>query len=187
VARGGQILNRDNTSTTLAEAHLARPAGVPAAKALLLIDSVRLTRECLTYLLATELKDFKTISVVHPQQAADCRVSPDVVLLNTGASRRSDGALRDDIALIATATHQAPMLLLSDGEDAADAAEAAEYGVAGLFPSSCGVPLLIAAINLVVAGGSFRVPRAVSSRSAPATKAMARNGDGSHAGFFAPR
>jgi hypothetical protein len=67
-------------------------------------------------LLATELKDFETISVVHPQQAADCRISPHVVLLNTRTSRRAGGALRDDIALIASATHQAPVLLLSDGE-----------------------------------------------------------------------
>ena len=186
MARDGLAQSRDDVSATLAKAHLGTPAGLPASKALLLIDDMRLTRECLTYLLATELKDFETISVVHPQQAAECRVSPHVVLLHARATKRSDGALLNDIALIASATHQAPVLLLSDGEDAAEAAEAGEYGVAGAFPTSCGVPLLIAAINLVVAGGSFRVPRAVSSRSVLASNALARHGDNSHKRFSAP-
>ena len=135
----------------------------PATKALLLIDDVTLTRECLTYLLATELKDFEIVSVVHPRQAAECGILPDVVLFNARVSQRSDGTLLGDIALTASATHPAPVLLLSDGEDAAEAAEPADCGLAGLLPSSCGVPLLIAAINLVVAGGQFRTPR-----SAPA-------------------
>jgi DNA-binding NarL/FixJ family response regulator len=165
VARGGESLISNNTSAALAG---TRPTRSPATKALLLIDNVTLTRECLTHLLTTELKGFEIISVVHPQQAAVCGVSPDVVLLKTRSKQRSDGTLRDDIALIASATHLAPVLLLSDDEDGAEAAEAAEYGVAGLFPSSCGVPLLIAAINLVVAGGQFRAPRAGSARPAAA-------------------
>jgi hypothetical protein len=159
-ARGGQTLTSNNASGALTG---TPPTRFPATKALLLIDNVTLTRECLTHLLATELKDFEVIGLVHPQQAAECGVSPDVVLLNARASQRSDGTLLGDIALTASATHPAPVLLLSDGEDAAEAAEAAECGLAGLLPSSCGVPLLIAAINLVVAGGQFRTPR-----SAPA-------------------
>ncbi len=134
----------------------------------MLIDDVTLTRECLTYLLATELKDFEIVSVVHPRQAAECGILPDVVLFNARVSQRSDGTLLGDIALTASATHPAPVLLLSDGEDAAEAAEAADCGLAGLLPSSCGVPLLIAAINLVVAGGRFRAPNPISTGSAPA-------------------
>jgi hypothetical protein len=45
--------------------------------------------------------------------------------------------------MIASATHSAPMLLLSDDEEAAEAAEASECEVAGLFPPDCGVRLLI--------------------------------------------
>lgn len=168
MARGGQTLTSNNASAAVAETPSATPSRLPATKALLLIDNVTLTRECLTYLLATELKDFEIISVVHPQQAAECGISPDVVLLNARASQRSDGTLLSDVSLTASVTHPAPVLLLSDGDDAAAAAEAAEHGLAGLFPSSCGVPLLIAAIKLVVAGGWFRAPSAISTRSAPA-------------------
>ena len=149
-------------AAAVSEAPSATLTRLPATKALLLIDNVTLTRDCLTYLLATELKDFEVIGVAHPQQAAECGVSPDVVLLNARASQRSDGTLLGDIALTASATHPAPVLLLSDGEDAA---EAAECGLAGLLPSSCGVPLLIAAINLVVAGGQFRAPRSAPAHS----------------------
>ena len=164
-----------NTSAALAG---APPTRSLATKALLLIDNVTLTRECLTHLLAAELKDFEIISVVHPQQAAACGISPDVVLLNARASHRFDGALLGDIALTASATYPSPVLLLSDG---GDAAEAAECGLAGLLPSSCGVPLLIAAINLVVAGGQFRA----RNRRRPTTRAAARNGEGPGTEIFA--
>jgi hypothetical protein len=155
----GESLISSSASAVLAG---TPPTRSPATKALLLIDNVTLTRECLTHLLTSELKGFEIISVVHPQQAAVCGVSPDVVLLNARASQHLEGTLLGDIALATSATRPAPVLLLSDG---ADAAEAAECGLAGLLPSSCGVPLLIAAINLVVAGGQFRAPR---SRTAPA-------------------
>jgi hypothetical protein len=159
---GDHVLVGNDASTPLAAPSWTGPRGIAGGKALLLVDSVRLTRECLTHFLATELKDFETISVLHPQQARECGVSPDVVLLNARVSERSSGTLLGDIAMIASATHSAPMLLLSDGEEAAEAAEASDE-VAGLFPSRCGVRLLIAAINLVAEGGRFRAPREVSA------------------------
>ena len=56
VARGGESLISNNTSAALAG---TRPTRSPATKALLLIDNVTLTRECLTHLLTTELKGFR--------------------------------------------------------------------------------------------------------------------------------
>ncbi len=130
-----------------------------AAKALLLIDSVRLTRECLTRLLTTHLGEYEIISVAHPRQAGECGAfRPDVVLLNVGSARLTEGSLRDDIATIFAATRRAPMLLLSEHGEASEESKAAEFGLVGLFRSTFGVSLLVAAIHLVAAGGQFHLP-----------------------------
>jgi len=141
------------------------PARVGATKALLLVDNVRLTRECLTHLLVTQLADFEVVSIAHSQQATDCGVWPDIVLLNVRATQFANGALLDDIAAISAATHRAPLLLLTESGDPIEASHATEAGAAGLFPSNCGVALLIAAINLVVAGGQFHAPTPAFARA----------------------
>ena len=130
-----------------------------AAKTLLLIDSVRLTRECLSHLLTTQLGDFEIVTAAHAQQAAEGGAfRPDVVLLNVGSARLTDGGLLNDIGTIFAATRRAPMLLLSEHGEPSEESQAAEFGLVGLFPSTYGVSLLIAAIHLVVAGGQFHIP-----------------------------
>jgi response regulator RpfG family c-di-GMP phosphodiesterase len=130
-----------------------------ATKALLLIDSVRLTRECLWHLLTAQLPDYEIISLANAQQARECgAVQPDVVLLNAGSARLAEGALVDDIATVFDATRRAPTLLLSEHGDSSEESQAAEFGLVGLFPSTLGVSLLVAAIHLVAAGGQFHIP-----------------------------
>jgi CheY-like chemotaxis protein len=130
-----------------------------ATKVLMLVDSVRLTRECLTHLLTTQLGDFDVVSIAHAEQAAEnSAFRPDVVLLNVGSARLAEGPLLNDIATIFAATRRAPMLLLSEHGEPAEESQAAEFGMVGLFPSTFGVSLLIAAIHLVVAGGQFHIP-----------------------------
>ncbi len=140
------------------------PARAGATKALLLIDNVRLARECLTHLLVTQLPDFEVVSIAHSQQAANCGVGP-TSSCSMSARHNCNGALLDDIAAISAATHRAPLLLLTDNSDPIEAAAATEAGAAGLFPSSCGVALLIAAIHLVVAGGQFHPPTPAFARA----------------------
>lgn len=138
---------------------LALPSRAKAAKVLMLIDSVRLTRECLAHLLASQLADYEIVSVAHAQQAAESSgVRPDVVLLNVGSARLADAPLLGDIGTIFAATRRAPMLLLSEHGDPSEESQAAEFGMVGLFPSAFGIALLIAAIQLVVAGGQFHIP-----------------------------
>jgi DNA-binding NarL/FixJ family response regulator len=136
-----------------------------AAKVLLLIDGVRLTRECLSQLLTAQLGDYEIVSVAHAQQAGECSAfRPDVVLFNAGSARLTDGSLLDDIATIFSATRRAPMLLLSEHGEASEENQAAEYGLVGLFPSTFGVSLLVAAIQLVAAGGQFHIPVTTPTR-----------------------
>ncbi len=144
---------------------------------LLLIDSARLTRECLSHLLATQLANFEIVSVAHAQQIAESGgVRPDVVLLNVGSARLADGPLHNDIATISARTRRAPMLLLSEHGEPSEEIQAAEYGMAGLFPLTFGLSLLIAAINLVVAGGQFRIPVSSERNTLHASTAIAEGG-----------
>ncbi len=138
-----------------------------ASKALLLVDGVRLTRECLSHLLSTQLPDFEIVSVPHARLAVEGNGgTPDVVLLNVGSARLADGPLLNEIATISSTTRRAPILLLSEHSEPSEEMRAAEFGMVGLFPLTFGVSLLVAAIHLVVAGGQFHIPVA-SARSMP--------------------
>lgn len=137
-------------------------------KTLLIVDNVRLSRESLTHVLTSELADFEIVSVAEPTQASQCAVSPDVVLLNARGVRSEYGALLNDIATIHAGAHRTPVLLLADEGNAGGASEVTGAGIASLFPSNWGVALLIAAINLVVAGGQFHAPHAQVHKKLPA-------------------
>jgi CheY-like chemotaxis protein len=130
-----------------------------STKTLLLIDNVRLTRECLGHLLQSALTEYKIISLAHLDGASEpASLRADVVVMNVRSTRVGDNALRSEIVAVGAATHRAPILLLSDHAEADEARQAEEVGLAGVFPSNCSVPLLLAAIRLVVAGGQFYAP-----------------------------
>jgi DNA-binding NarL/FixJ family response regulator len=133
-------------------------------RTLLLIDDVRLRRECLFRLLSAELPDFDVLAFATTQPPETwAATSPDIVLANAPSGDSGDGL---PIGEIVAAANGAPVLLLteSEGDHAAPAAE--ESGVAGRFPSACGTELLIAAIQLVLAGGRFQIPARPASKMA---------------------
>jgi DNA-binding NarL/FixJ family response regulator len=76
------------------------------------------------------------------------------------ADARAEPAVGDDgrsqIGEIIAAANGAPVLLLTDSVSDG-AAAASEPGVAGQFPSACGAAVLIAAIQLALAGGRFQI------------------------------
>ena len=125
-------------------------------RTLLLIDDVRLRRECLFHLLSAELPDFDVLAFATTQPPETwAAASPDIVLAREPPG---DSAGGPPISEIVAAANGAPVLLLteSEGDDGAPAAD--EPGVAGRFPAACGSDLLIAAIQLVLAGGRFQIP-----------------------------
>jgi len=135
---------------------LAGGASLPAQApkpSLLLIDDVRLRRECLLHLLSIQLPDFEVTAA--PQGASLESLAtgaPNLVVLTAAAS----GA--KPIGEIVAAARGAPVLLLADTSSDEGARTEDEAGVAGRFPTACGASLLIAAIRLVLAGGRFRIP-----------------------------
>ena len=54
----------------------------------------------------------------------------------------------------------APLVVVSASEDAADMRASVENGASGFFPKSSGVGVLLGALELVLAGGSYLPPSA---------------------------
>jgi DNA-binding NarL/FixJ family response regulator len=131
-------------------------AGSLRARTLLLIDDVRLRRECLFHLLSAALPDFDVLAFATTQPPETwAAASPDVVL---ACERSGDAEGELPIGEIVAAADGAPVLLLTETDSDDDAPAADEPGVAGRFPTTCGSDLLIAAIQLVLAGGRFQIP-----------------------------
>ncbi|MGA2485901.1 MAG: hypothetical protein ABSF49_07925 [Roseiarcus sp.] len=125
-------------------------------RTLLLIDDVRLRRECLFHLLSAELPEFEVLAFATTQPPETwAAASPDVVLASAPSNITADGL---PIREIVVAANGAPVLLLTESEGDDDARAVDEPGVAGRFPTACGSDLLIAAIQLVLAGGRFQIP-----------------------------
>ena len=124
-------------------------------RALLLIDDVRLRRECLVYLLSAELPDFDVIGVATTQPFESWSATAPHIVLVSAPAIGADG--RSRLGEIVAAANGAPVLLLTDAENGDDTAAASELGVVGQFPSTCGAAVLIAAIRLALAGGRFQI------------------------------
>lgn len=128
-------------------------------KTILLFDKARLTRDCFTTLLRSSLPEFDVLSSSQAEATGAFPTShPAAVLINIHHRDLGDSELKQEIATIRGATDAAPVLLLSYSLGSDVARQAAGAGLAGVFPSNCSVPLLIAAIRLVVAGGEFYAP-----------------------------
>ena len=133
-------------------------------RTLLLIDDVRLRRECLFHLLSAELPDFDVLAFATTQPPETwAAASVDIVLVSAASSNSGDGP---PISEIVAAANGAPVLLLSESESDDNARTADEPGVAGRFPTACGSDLLIAAIQLVLAGGRFHIPGRAAVKAA---------------------
>ena len=131
---------------------------------LLLIDDVRLRRECLFHLLSAELPDFDVLAFATTQPPETwAAASPDVVLASAPSSGADDGL---PIGEIVAAANGAPVLLLTESESDGETPIVDEPGVAGRFPMACGSDHLIAAIQLVLAGGRFQIPVRAAGKTA---------------------
>ena len=130
----------------------------------MLIDDVRLRRECLFHLLSAELPDFDVLAFSTTQPPETWAVaSPDIVLAREPSDDSNDGL---PIGEIVAAANGAPVLLLTESDSDDDAPAADEPGVAGRFPAACGSDLLIAAIQLVLVGGRFQIPVRAAGKTA---------------------
>jgi DNA-binding NarL/FixJ family response regulator len=130
-----------------------------SARTLALIDSVRLTRECLGYFLRSLLPQFEIQSFSRADTAlCHLRKRPDVAVVHVHPALIGDCVADTDIAQVVSATHCPPVLALLDKAETPAAYQAAQAHAAGVLPNDCCASLFVAAIYLLIEGGRFSAP-----------------------------
>jgi len=121
----------------------------------LLVDSVRLTRECLAPQLCECCPGFDLLTTESLPTSMLSRDAdfPNIVILNMHGAGFSTPAVAAQVEYVRA--HSTPSMVIVDRIDTVDVEDAARRGLCGVFPSHGGVKLLAAAIHLVLAGGRF--------------------------------
>jgi DNA-binding NarL/FixJ family response regulator len=139
-----------------------------AARCLLYLDHLRLTRDCLTEVIREQCPDLHVMGL-RPLDFEEQRPGADVALI----------ILHLHDAPLSAATHlvqrnpghaaHPPILVITNRDESAASIEAMQDGIADLVRSDARVDLLMAAIRLVMAGGRYYPADALKSlmRKAP--------------------
>lgn len=142
-------------------AGMASATGNGQARFILLVDERPLMLECMTNVLSTGLPDLHIAGCRSPENAqtalADA-VRPDLIILGIGIYRASDPLVTDNVRQLAATAPDVAVMILSDlGDDSVpgEARDALRLGARGYIRSSTPVEVMIAAVRLVLAGGTF--------------------------------
>ena len=133
-----------------------RPAGKGVS--IVLIERRSLTRQCLGRWLQDGSPDLRLISVSGPADLLDSSRSlndPQMIVFSIGAASVKDPAVLDRINLLRRQMRRIPLVLLADRDDVDEIVEAVEHGVRGYISTSLEPSEAAAAIQCVVAGGTF--------------------------------
>jgi DNA-binding NarL/FixJ family response regulator len=127
---------------------------VPVEKRVVLIDGRQLTRESLCSWLQTHLPSCRTIALDSVSQIVGLRDGAGAiaaVFLSVGASHLAS----EDLELIRAEVPDVPILVISDIDDVDCIVRALGFGIRGFIPTSTALSVLVGAIQLVEAGGTF--------------------------------
>src|SRR5919106_3056474 len=125
---------------------------------IVLIDRRALTRQCLSRWLQDGSHDLRVVSVSSPADLLDSSRSLNnlqMIVFSIGAASVKDPEVLGRINLLRRHMGRTPLVLLSDREDVDDIVEAMEHGARGYIPTSLEPSEAAAAIQCVVAGGTF--------------------------------
>jgi DNA-binding NarL/FixJ family response regulator len=150
-----------------------------------IVDPRSLTREGLVKLLETTER-FSVLAVPNPAEllakASEKQISVSSILVGLGSTPIGDERVRTDIALLTEAFPGVPIIVLCDGNDSRHIGEALRQGIRGYVPTTLTSRILIEALRLIQAGGTFIPADALSealserrSTAAAANSATARD------------
>lgn len=122
---------------------------------ILLISDASMRRECLTHLLRERTNDLFVESV---ESVADATQCPDIVLVDLKSTNLEDEALLSRSAGLQEHFGELPLVAVTDRDDYRFAAKVMRNGWRGCITTSLGADVVLAAIRLVLAGGTF-IPR----------------------------
>jgi DNA-binding NarL/FixJ family response regulator len=121
---------------------------------LLLVDAMTLNRECLGHALRVGARDFEVV-VAASTRDIDAAAKPDVALFNINAVPAEDEWVRENLSELRRRIGDAPVVLISANVDERAALRAVSGGARGIIPASVDIGMLLAAVRLVLAGGTF--------------------------------
>jgi len=126
---------------------------------LILIDSRHLTRDSLLQLFGAAMSELSVLALANPEelheQGADILKRAAMLVMNIGAGQVSDSSVCDAIAGLKTALGDTPIILIGDRTDSSQVARALLLGVRAYIPTSLSCPVVVEAMRLVRAGGTF--------------------------------
>lgn len=154
-----------------AEASMAGACGPPSLApqrtvqtrniAVVLLDPTPLTRECLAMSLNLCDRGVRVLPAATLQQAMDLaqgNPQPEAVVWNTNTAHPADPRMQDRIRELLGALTHVPLIVLNDHDDTAAALDTFRLGVRGYIPTSLGLSVVLEAVRLVGAGGTFIPP-----------------------------
>lgn len=152
----------------------------------LLIDRRHLTRECLAKWLSMTRPSMEVHAFAQVAAAieADIPMTPQTgtILLNTGSQPISAPDVTEDLAVLKADMPGIPIILIADQEDSGAVLEALSSGLRGYVPTTIDAAVLVGAIQLVQAGGTF-VPASALSRTPQTQPTLPAPSDGAIEGF----
>jgi DNA-binding NarL/FixJ family response regulator len=146
------------------EAGSSSPTGRPARARkrrrlpLVFIDPTPLTRQSLSDMFAKALPEFATVAVSTCDELLEhggLPSSPALVVLYIKSLQVTDAWVQSTLDLVKLHLGDAPIVLLSDRDDADQVAAALAYGLRGYIATSVEAEVVCAALKLIFAGGTF--------------------------------
>lgn len=168
---GGVVRPREGEARATAMA-----TGGAGQAVLVVIDRRDLARECLSRWLAHEFPGRRIASL--KQLAPDDEVfeqRPELVVLAPGPVTLFDAGARQQVDLCRQRWRSAPLVVISERESADEVMQALQLGVRGYIPAGLAASIVVEALRLVAAGGSF-IPPSVLSATRPAAAPPAKPG-----------
>ena len=126
------------------------------------VDTMTLTRDCLSLAMRAEAPDF-AIDAIGSASEMRPEALPHVIILNIHRSRIDDDAVADSLRNLQLLHERTPIVILSDLADQNAALQAVALGIRGYVPTSVDMTKLVAAIRLVAAGGTYVSDEIVAS------------------------
>lgn len=132
-----------------------------------LIDPRPLTRFATSEMLATALPHYEIMAAATCDELLAIQEGsanrPRLVIVDVRCSGLADAAARHSLQLLQQQLPEAPVIALSDRDDANGVLEALALGLRGYIPTATDPEVAFAAVELVYAGGTFIPPNALSA------------------------
>lgn len=131
----------------------------------MLIDGRPLTRLSFERLFKSAGRDFTVVAVANPEDVFDAEGHPpsdmQLTIYRTATPSVADAETRAVIASLIERLSGLPLVLLCERDDPEEVRQALAYGVRGYITTSLDPDLVMEALRLVRAGGTFVPPQAL--------------------------